>query len=147
MKTVHALILVAASVACGHALDTDALRKGEVDADRMRTGVDVVLDGSIAVLGVPLSTSAPDVPAEEFQDEMQQAVSLRLVCPRTGADLVPVEGVWALNEERDVATFSFVHDADEIVLAPGRDYAGTFAIAANDYLARVGMMSLDVAVK
>jgi hypothetical protein len=111
--------------------------------------VEVVLDGSVGVVRVPFSTPAPDVPEDEFHDEMQDAVALRVVCPRSGAaaDLAAAEGVWSLSDERDTATFTFDHDAlGELVLVPGDAYAAWLSVATNDYVTRVGAMALDVSV-
>ena len=147
MKTI--LFVCLATSACAADLRADALRKGEVDAAGIRTGVEVVLDGSVGVVRVPFSTPAPDVPEDEFHDEMQEAVTLRVVCPRSGAaaDLTATDGVWSLSDERDAATFTFDHDAaGDLVLVPGGAYAAWLSVATNDYVARVGAIPLDVSV-
>jgi hypothetical protein len=143
VKTI--LLLCLATSACAADLRADALRKGEVDA----AGVEVVLDGSVGEVRVPFSTPAPDVPADEFHDEMQDAVALRVVCPRLGAaaDLMAAEGVWSLSDERDTAIFTFDRGAaGDLVLVPGNAYAAWLSVATNDYVARVRAIALDVSV-
>jgi hypothetical protein len=143
-------------VACGY--DVDDLGKGEVDELAMSSGVEVVLDGALARVIVPFAAAVPEVPQEEFQDEMQGTVSLRLIDARTGAaadvmvgeivdgdPTVVGEVACTLNEDRREATFAF-HNAGGVTLESGLRYAAQFSIATNDYVARVPAMTFDVIV-
>lgn len=142
--------------ACGY--DVDSLGKGEVDEFALATGVEVVLDGRLARVTVPFAAPVPDVPEQEFHDEMQGMVSLRLIDARTGAaaDVMVGEIVdgdptavgevaCTLSEDRREATFAF-HNAGGVTLEPGQRYAAQFSIATNDYVARVPAMTFDVVV-
>jgi hypothetical protein len=138
--------------ACAH---PSSLHKAEVDVSAMRDGVEVVVDGVVGTVTVPFSTPAPDVPEEDFEDEMEHAVVLRIVSLRSGAaanltigDGDPSALSWSLTDERDAAVFVFdPQPPGGLVLEPGQDCRGQFSVADNDYVKSVTPIVLDVSVE
>jgi hypothetical protein len=163
MTTLRVLFLMGlvASIGCGDDDGTSTLQKGEVDESMLTSGVVVSLASGQGSVVVPFSTPVPDVPDDDFEDEMSGAVSLLVSSNASGAsaDLMagtlvsgppsgPGEYNWSLNGDRDRATMTFFNQTPAgLTLKPGNTYTAQLAVTTNDYVDRVSAISFQVTVQ
>jgi hypothetical protein len=146
--------------ACGDDGGVVSLRKGAVDEAEVSTGVTVTLSGRNGTVRVPFVEPVPNVADEDFEEELQGAVSLSVVSAASGssADLTtgtlvsdspsgPGEWSWTFNEDRDEATLTFFNEsASGLTLKPQNSYSATLTIATNAYVERLPGFAFQVTV-
>lgn len=153
MKTLRALLVLTGVFAAACADDGGDLTKGSVDIVALQSNAVVTLSGATGTMVVPFSTPVPNVPNDDFEEEMTGAVALTVSSPRTGVTVNLMDGVladvptapgeysWALNTERTQATLTFVNSTTAgLTLKPGLDYLATMSVQTNDYVQRIGQL-------
>lgn len=162
MKTLRIFCLMGAvaMIGCGDDGD-DTLDKGEVDEAALNGGVTVTLAGPQGTVTVPFSEPVPDISDDDFQDEMEGAVSLLVTSNSSGASadlmagsvvggspMAAGEYTWELNDDRDAALMTFFNQTPGgLTLTVGNGYTAQLAVTTNDYVQRVSAISFQVAVQ
>lgn len=164
MKLWHALLVTGALLSTGCPGDDGVatIRKGEVDEGALVAGVTVSIDaasGTGTVL-VPFVEPVPQVPDEDFEDEMDGAVMLQVQSPRSGAQAellagtlvdgdpsAPGEYSWELNEDRDEAMMTFFNQTPGgLTLKPGLNYDVQLTVSTNMYVENVSPIGFQANV-
>ena len=143
--------------------DVVDVRRGVVDESALNQGVIVSLSGSNGSVTVPFEEPVPDVPDDDFQDEMEGSVSLLVSSTLSGssADIgagnpldpgsspsAPGDFSWELNADRDQATLTFFNETPSgLTLKTTNPYSATFSVSPNDYVESVPAISFTVTVQ
>ena len=156
--------LLAPLTACPDDGDVVDVRRGVVDESALNQGVVVSLSGSNGSVIVPFEEPVPDVDDDDFQDEMEGAVSVLVSSTLSGssADIgagsalddvggtpaAPGEFTWELNGARDEATLTFFNETPSgLTLKTTNPYTAQFSVAPNDYVDSVPAISFGVTVQ
>lgn len=159
--SLFALSLLAAT-ACADDDDAGGA-KGRVDEAALDAdGVTVTLNGNTASVDVPFSEPVPSNPADEALNEaLDTAASLSIRSDVTGttANLADGEWVdgdpsgpgefnWALNEDRDMLTFTFYNETTAgTTLKTDRTYTASVSISTNAYVENLASTAVAVTVQ
>lgn len=163
MKTLRLCLLtgVVLGIGCGDDGGVVTTQKAEVDEAALTDGILVNIQGDLGEVIVPFLEPVPDVPDDDFEDEMVDSVALVVTSPRSlaSADLMagtvvedaptgPGQFTWTLNGDRDAAQLIFFNETPGgLTLEPGLDYVVQLQVSTNDYVEKLPAITFDANVQ